>query len=90
MAPNSVDLVSQDAGRIAFRSDQASAEDQKGLPHLHHLLWNHTTLRALGTDPEITYLQMGFPEDDIAACVAITKRFEGEVINHVEFTRMPD
>ena len=91
VAPNSVDalvdVVSHAGGRIAFRSDQASAEDRKGLPHLHHLLWNHTTLRALKTDPEITYLQMGYPENDIAACVAIAKRFEGEIINHVEFTR---
>lgn len=91
VAPNSVealaDLVCQDGGRISYRSDQASAEDRKGLPHLHHLLWNHTTLRALKTDPEITYLQMGFPEDDIAACMAIAEQFEGEVINHVEYTR---
>lgn len=91
VAPNSVDalvdLASRSGARIAFRSDLAGAEDKDGLPHLHHLLWNHTTLRALKTDPEITYLQMGFPEDDIAACMAIAERFAGEIINHVEFTR---
>ena len=91
VAPNSVDaladMVSQDTGRIVYRSDQTAAEDKKGLPHLHHLLWNHTTLRALKTDSEMTYLQMSFPEDDVAACVAIAERFPGEVINHVEYTR---
>lgn len=91
VAPNSaealVDLASRAGGRIAFRSDTATDDEKKGLPHLHHLMWNHTTLRALKTDPEMTYLQMGFPEDDIAACMAIVERFEDEVINHVEWTR---
>lgn len=90
-APNSVetltDMVARQGGRVAFRSDLAREDDLRGLPHLHHLLWNHTTLRALKTDPEITYLQMGLPEDDIAACLEIAERFDGEIINHVEFTR---
>ena len=91
VAPNSiaalVDMAGRAGGRIAFRADTATEEDKKGLPHLHHLMWNHTTLRALKTDREMTYLQMGFPEDDIGACMEIAARFAGEVINHVEFTR---
>lgn len=91
VAPNSiaplVGMMERADGRIAFRDDTASDDDKKGLPHLHHLMWNHTTLRALKTDPEMTYLQMGFPEDDIGACMTIAARFEGELVNHVEFTR---
>jgi hypothetical protein len=91
VAPNAVDaladLVSRDGGRVAFRSDRTSAEDKKGLPHLHNLLWKHTTLRARRAEPEMTCLRMGYPEDDIAACIAIAERCEGEVINHVAFTR---
>jgi len=91
VAPNSiaalVDMAQRAGGRIAFRADTASEEEQKGLPHLHHLMWNHTTLRALKIDPEMTYLQMGFPEDDISACMEIAERFKGEFINHVEYTR---
>ncbi len=91
VAPNSIaalaDMVQRAGGRIAFRADTATDEESKGLPHLHHLMWNHTTLRALKTDPEMTYLQMGFPENDIGACMKIAAQFEGEVINHVEFTR---
>ena len=74
-------------GRIAFRADTATEEEKKGLPHLHHLMWNHTTLRALKTDQAMTYLQMSFPKDDIGACMEIAARFPGEIINHVEFSR---
>ncbi|MEM0947742.1 MAG: FAD-binding oxidoreductase [Pseudomonadota bacterium] len=92
VAPNSLSpllgLLAAAGGRVAFNSATASAEDKKGLPHLHHLCWNHTTLRALKTDPEITYLQIGFPDGAVVeTCLKITDRFAGEIINHVEFTR---
>jgi len=91
VAPNAVapvlDTADAHGGRLAYRSDTATEEEAKGLPHLHHLVWNHTTLRALRVEPDITYLQVGFPEgDEIAACVEIARRFEGEIINHVEVT----
>ncbi|MEM6441211.1 MAG: FAD-binding protein, partial [Pseudomonadota bacterium] len=92
-APNAVAPLLEMAGgeglRVAFRSDEASDEDRKGLPHLHHLLWNHTTLRALRVDPEITYLQVAFSEpgrhEKIAA---IAEKFPDEVIGHNEFMGM--
>lgn len=91
VAPNSVaalvDMAMRAGGRIAFRADTATEEEKKGLPHLHHLMWNHTTLRALKTDQAMTYLQMSFPKDDIGACMEIAARFPGEIINHVEFSR---
>ncbi len=92
VAPNSLsallELAENVGARVAFNSATASEDDKRGLPHLHHLCWNHTTLRALKIDPEITYLQVGFPEGGmIDACLEIQKRFAGEMINHVEITR---
>ena len=80
--------VEKAGGRVAFRSDTASDDDKKGLPHLHHLTWNHTTLRALKVDPEMTYLQVGTPADDpIVVLEQIADRYSGEIIGHVEFIR---
>lgn len=80
--------VERAGGRVAFRSDTATDEDKKGLPHLHHLCWNHTTLRALKVDPEMTYLQVGTPVDDpIASLEQIADGYAGEIIGHVEFIR---
>lgn len=92
VAPNGADALEEMAeglgGRIALRSDTAPEAALKGLPHLYHLAWNHTTLRALRIEPEITYLQMGFPEGrEFEACAEIAERYEGEIIAHVEFTR---
>ena len=91
-APNAVkpvlDATAKAGGSLAFRSDTASAEDKKGLPHLHHLTWNHTTFRALKADPQITYLQVGTPAaDPLAALDRIATDYPGEIIGHVEFTR---
>ncbi len=92
VAPNSADALADAAirlhGRIALRSDQASSEELAGLPHLHHLTWNHTTLRAQRVDPCITYLQIGFPGGrELPVCEEISRRFAGEVLGHVEFMR---
>jgi FAD/FMN-containing dehydrogenase len=92
-APNAVGWLDTLAGeigaRIAYRSDQASAEDLKAMPHAHHLCWNHTTLRALRVEPEITYLQVGFPNpgrhDKLRQ---IAEAFSThEVMGHNEFFR---
>ncbi|MGI9371771.1 MAG: FAD-binding oxidoreductase [Hyphomicrobiales bacterium] len=91
-APNALvpltKIIEKPGARIAFRSDTASEEDKKGLPHLHHLAWNHTTLRALRAEPEITYLQTGTPQDDpLPALAEIATRFANEIIGHIEFAR---
>jgi hypothetical protein len=76
------------AGRCVYRSDTASDDDKKRLPHLHHLCWNHTTLRALKIDPEVTYLQLGTRDgDEVNSITDVAKMFPDEIINHVEFTR---
>ncbi|RBI85614.1 FAD-linked oxidase [Rhodosalinus halophilus] len=92
VAPNSADalagLAAGMGGTMRYRSDTAPQDARAGLPHLHHLAWNHTTLRALKTDPEITYLQMGYPEGrEIETCAEIARRYPDEIVNHVEFTR---
>ena len=91
-APNAVrpllDILQKDGGRVAFRSDTASVEEKKGLPHLYHLTWNHTTLQALKVEPELTYLQVGTPEEDpIGAVEQIAERYPDEIVGHVEFVR---
>lgn len=92
-APNAVapllELAGEAGFRTAFNSATVAAEDAKGLPHLHHLAWNHTTLRALRVDPEITYLQVAFPEPGRLEKIAeIARLFPGEVIGHNEFMGM--
>lgn len=91
-APNSadtvLDLCAGKGVRSAYRSDQTSDADRAGLPHLHHLCWNHTTLRALKADPAITYLQLGGREDDpVGTASDIARMFPGEIVNHIEFSR---
>ncbi len=91
-APNAVgplvDEIERHGGRIAFRSDLTPPEAKRGLPHLHHLTWNHTTLHALKTDPEMTYLQVGTPKaDPLGALATIAERYDGEILGHVEFVR---
>jgi FAD/FMN-containing dehydrogenase len=74
---------------IRFRSDR----DGKGmrLPHLYELAWNHTTLRAMKVDPDLTYLQMILPRAESSAQISrITQKFADELILHFEFTRFGD
>ena len=51
--------------------------------------WNHTTLRALRVDSDITYLQVryGYPEHK-ALVEKMRAEFKGEVIQHLEAIRM--
>jgi len=90
-APNAVrpllQSLAKHGGRVAYRSDTASEDEKAGLPALHHLTWNHTTLRALKTDPAMTYLQVGLPAEPLAALAGIARRFAGEIVGHVEFAR---
>jgi FAD/FMN-containing dehydrogenase len=91
-APNAVaallDLAAREGLRLAYRSDEASEADLKTLPHAHHLCWNHTTLRALRVDPEITFLQIQYPAENRLACIRRTaEAFPDEIIGHNEFMR---
>lgn len=71
---------------IRYRSDRYDGD--RRLPHLYEMAWNHTTLRAIRTDPGITYLQMMFPRDRCLADLGRVKaRFGDELLLHLELTR---
>jgi FAD/FMN-containing dehydrogenase len=73
---------------LVMRSDKLSDEEAKGLPPVYELGWNHTTLRALRVDPEITYLQVLYPyPDTVDLAVRIHEHFGDEVMGHLEFVR---
>lgn len=81
-------FVARGRGRILYRSDTASAEEKKGLPPAFELAWNHTTLRGLRVDPQITYLQVLYPfPHQIDRVEAVSKLFPGEVMGHLEYVR---
>jgi FAD/FMN-containing dehydrogenase len=92
VAPQSLDafvtFTAQHEGTVAFNRAECSDEDAKGLPIAYELAWNHTTLRGLRIDPAITYLQVLYPfPDHLDLVEKLHRRFEGEVIDHLEFVR---
>lgn len=92
VAPHAMDafaaLTVREKGTILYRSDLATEEERKGLPHAYELTWNHTTLRALRVDPAITYLQVLYPfPHAIERIQRITKIFDDEVPGHMEYVR---
>ncbi|MEM8793649.1 MAG: FAD-binding oxidoreductase [Pseudomonadota bacterium] len=81
-------VVAKHGGEVRYRTDTASEEEAKGVPLIFSLGWNHTTLRALRVDPEMTYLQVGYPGlDPVARIMRMVEIFGEEVPVHVEFTR---
>ena len=69
-------------------SRAAKRETLAGLPPNYELAWNHTTLRALRVDPQITYLQIRYPEDGGLSLISrIHERFGDEAIGHLEAIR---
>lgn len=81
-------FVARGSGDILYRSDTATPEEKKGLPPAYELAWNHTTLRGLRIDPDITYLQVLYPfPHQIERVEAVSKLFPGEVIGHLEYVR---
>jgi FAD/FMN-containing dehydrogenase len=92
VGPHAVDALlwaaGRHGGRVAFRSDLASADELKGLPPVYELGWNHTTLRALRVDPTITYLQVLYPfPNQIELVEKCWRAFGDEVPVHLEFVR---
>jgi FAD/FMN-containing dehydrogenase len=90
VAPHSMEpflaLAERMKGEVRFRSD--TVESMKGIPHAYELTWNHTTLRALKLDTNITYLQVQYPGPDHVEKVRVmTELFPDEVIGHLEFIK---
>ena len=86
--PDVVDLARRAGGQITYRSDHVDDEARAAVPPAFELCWNHTTLRALRVDPTITYLQVLYPQPDIAGKVMrIAGLLGDEVPTHLEFVR---
>ncbi|MBZ9984680.1 MULTISPECIES: FAD-binding oxidoreductase [unclassified Mesorhizobium] len=76
-------------GEVVFNAATATPEEKKGLPPAYELAWNHTTLRALRIDPDITYLQSLYPfPNQLALVEKMDAMFPGEVFSHLEFVRL--
>jgi len=76
-------------GEVIFNAATATPEEKRGLPPAYELAWNHTTLRALRVDPDITYLQSLYPfPNQLALVEKMDAMFPGEVFSHLEFVRL--
>jgi len=68
---------------------KAPSEDVLNKVPLYEYTWNHCTLQMFKVDRTITYLQVLYPHDRVVESVAeIGRRFEGEVMQHLEFIRI--
>ena len=91
VAPQSMDgflsFVSHEPeAKLIYRSDAHDWARDPGPAYEYG--WNHTTLRALKVDPDITYLQVRYAGPDLLDKVnAIRARFGDELIQHLEFLR---
>jgi len=92
VAPHAMDafltfLGRRPAARMIYRSDDHDWAREPG--PVFEYGWNHTTLRALKVEPQITYLQVRYGHPDPMAKVqAIRERFEtSEVMQHLEVMR---
>lgn len=80
--PALVTLAVDHGAVVRFRESITEAR----VPPLHEIGWNHTTLRAMKVDPDITYLQMMFGDDPAAEAEALKARLGDEVQLHFELT----
>ncbi|MBV8278946.1 MAG: FAD-binding oxidoreductase [Verrucomicrobia bacterium] len=72
-------------GTVAF--SQPHTEPRKG-PLLTDYTWNHTTLWALKTAPDLTYLQCGFNPDSARQQFRLLReRFGTDFLFHIEFVK---
>ena len=87
------DLVSDHAGQVVYERTAVDAEaaafEGKGtMPPLYEYTWNHTTLHALKVEPDITYLQIRFPERrELVVVDEMERAFGDELLLHLEFQR---
>jgi FAD/FMN-containing dehydrogenase len=91
VAPHSMDgfetfTARRPGATVIYRSDASTWEKSPG--RVFEYGWNHTTLRALKVDPQITYLQVryGFPQHKTLV-EKIRAEFSPEVLQHLEVLR---
>jgi FAD/FMN-containing dehydrogenase len=79
-------LLEPFGGTLTYK---APSEDELNKVPLYEHSWNHCTLQMFKVDRNITYLQVLYPHDRVIESAAeIGGRFEGEVIQHLEFIRI--
>ena len=79
-------LLEPFGGKITYK---VPSEDVASKVPLYEHTWNHCTLQMFKVDRAITYLQVLYPHDRIVESVAeIGAKFEGEVMQHLEFIRI--
>lgn len=79
-------LLEPFGGTITYK---APSEDALNKVPLYEHTWNHTTLQMFKVDRGITYLQVLYPHDRVMESAAeIGAKFEGEVMQHLEFIRI--
>jgi len=77
------DLVHEFDGKITFLSCTSNK-----ILNLGEFTWNHTTLHARAADPNLTYLQSGFPYDPKLELVQrLHESYGEEVMMHLEIAR---
>ncbi len=92
-APVLAEMVAAHGAKVVYERDAAGADEAafagKGaMPPLYEYTWNHTTLHALKVEPDITYLQVRFPErGELELVDAIEAKFGDELPLHLEFQR---
>ncbi|MEM9708155.1 MAG: FAD-binding oxidoreductase [Pseudomonadota bacterium] len=90
VAPHSLDgfetfLSRRQAAKLLYRSDDTDWRDPGPV---FEYGWNHTTLRALKIDPDITYLQVRYGAPTHLELVEkIRAEFSPEVLQHLEVMR---
>ncbi|MDH2384111.1 FAD-binding oxidoreductase [Bradyrhizobium sp. CER78] len=79
-------LLDSFGGTLTYK---APSEDVLTKAPLYEHSWNHCTLQTFKVDRSITYLQVLYPHNRIVEAAAeIGARFEGEVMQHLEFIRI--
>jgi FAD/FMN-containing dehydrogenase len=79
-------LLETFGGTLTYK---APSEDLLTKVPLYEHTWNHCTLQMFKVDRNITYLQVLYPHDRVVESAAeIGARFEGEVMQHLEFVRI--
>jgi FAD/FMN-containing dehydrogenase len=74
-------------GRVSMMMDDAELA-AAGLPPSYECSYNHTTLQALKSDRNWTYLQVAYPQPyDPAADQAILAEYGDDLLRHHEFAR---
>jgi FAD/FMN-containing dehydrogenase len=82
------ETVARFGGAVRLAREPDSPPGQ--IPALYELCWNHTTLHAIGADPTVSYLQIGFPKDYITAVLSIAAELGNETPMHLELLRTED